>query len=167
MGMIIFYFVARLSQRPHIRTKEQQLSTHTEQMRRRANAPEWSRRFRIKPIWLIVLQLFLKMVHDLTNLSVSDCLCVALQTNQPHCTVGLWGISTFCECVRAYSIYLLLLFLHNSRLEYDRGEARGASVLSFAAVSTVLCRSSAGFPLNAIRLRLWLFAFFSFLFFKF
>lgn len=33
--------------------------------------------------------LFLKVVHDLTNLSVSDGLCATIHTDQPHYTIGL------------------------------------------------------------------------------
>ena len=77
-----------------------------------------------------------------------------------HC---LWGISTFASvCLHKVSIYL---FLHKSRFKYDRGERRGVSVLSCAAVSTVcgfVPKLRTGLPLNAIRLQLWLFALFNY-----
>lgn len=126
------------------------------------NAPEWSHRSRIKPIWLIILQLFLKMVHDLANLAVPDRLCVSIQTHQPHCTMGLWNISTFFVSVRmnTVSIYLLSFYVTAvwSVIEVS-WEERVYYLLQLSALFAVLCRSSTGLPLNAIRLRLWLFAF--------
>lgn len=72
--------------------------------------------------------------HDLTNLGA---LCTAIKTKQPRCAVPC------CRFVKhkhfpahTVSIYLFSLRTY-SCLACDRSEPRGASVLSFAAVSTV------------------------------
>lgn len=110
--------------------------------------------------------LFLKVVHDLTNLSVSDGLCATIHTDQPHYTIGLWSISTFCErvclcaCVNTVSIYLFSFYVTAvSNMIEVSWEERVYYLLQLSALFAVLCRSSTGLPLNAIRLRLWLFAF--------
>lgn len=125
---------------------------------------EWSHWFRIKPLCLIILLLFLKVVQDLTNLSVSDGLCATIHTDQPHYAIGLWSISTFCEyvcvCVNTVSIYLFSFYVTAaSNMIEVSWEERVYYLLQLSALFAVLCWSSTGLPLNAIRLRLWLFAF--------
>lgn len=160
MEMIIFYFVERLSQRPPVCSTEQPCGC--------GNAPQWSHRLRIKPIWLIILQLFLKMVHDLMKGSVSDGLCLTIQTDQAHCTLGLWSKSTIfsgwvSECMNTVSIYRFSSYITAvwSVIEVS-WEERVYYLLQLSALFAVLCQSSAGLPLNAIRLRLWMFAFFNY-----
>lgn len=147
-GNDYFYFVARLSWRPRVCTKEQQCGC--------ANAPEWSHRFHIKPTGLIML--FLQPVHDLTNLGG---LCASIQTDQPHCTTRIWSISTFSwVCMNTLSVYLFSFDVTavSSVIEVSCKE-RVYYLLQLSAMFAVLCQSSTGLPLNAIRLRLWLFAF--------
>lgn len=68
---------------PHLyRRAAAQHSHRAEQRMQRGcvNAPEW---FSIEPIWPIILQLFPTVVHDLTAFFV------AIQTDRPHCAIGL------------------------------------------------------------------------------
>jgi len=93
---------------------------------------------------------------------VSRSLCCNPNRSATLYCVGLWRISTFF-CVCAHSIYLPLLFLHNSRfssvIEVSREEQVYYLLQLSALFAVFLWRSSTGLPLNAIRLRLWLFAF--------
>ncbi len=66
----------------------------------------------------------------------------------------------FWECVYEHSIYLFSSYITavSSMIEVS-WEERVYYLLQLSALFAVLCRSSTGLPLNAIRLRLWLFAF--------
>lgn len=64
------------------------------------------------------------------------------------------------RCTNTVSIYLLSSYITgvSCMIEVSR-EERVYYLLQLSALFAVLCRSSTGLPLNAIRLRLWLFAF--------
>ena len=92
----------------------------------------------------------------------------SIQTDHPHthththtlCCRFVKHKHFFCERMYANSISLPLPTKQSfpSMIEVSR-EEQVYYLLQLSALFAVLCRSSAGLPLNAIRLRLWLFAF--------
>lgn len=122
-GNDYFYFVARLSRRPHIH-KCSHVDVWTLPNEVLASASNQSG-------WLF---------HFCNQLMTSSIWAVfRLHTRQirPQLYYLLWNISTFFVSACEYSLCSPLLILHSRRFKCERGELQGMSVLSFAAVSSV------------------------------
>lgn len=154
-GNDYFYFEARRSQRPSICTKEQQCVDAWAPNEVTDSVSNQFARF-----FLFAVSKSGSWPHKPECIGWSLC-------HDPHRSATLYyrfvkhkHILWACVCVNTVSIYLFSFYVTAvSNMIEVSWEERVYYLLQLSALFAVLCRSSTGLPLNAIRLRLWLFAF--------